>query len=91
MELAPRHRRRTRCLSKMAAPACAVTISRAAEILGEDEELLWDLVDEMEPEDGCLWVYGTADQHTIAFTDRGLEYLKELLLEHKRRKLPPRP
>ena len=57
----------------MAAPASAVTISRAAEILGEDEELLWDLVDEMEPEDGCLWVYGTTNQHTIAFTDRGLE------------------
>jgi len=75
----------------MAAPARAVTISRAAEILGEDEELLWDLVDEMEPEDSCLWVYGTADQHTIAFTDRGLEYLKELLLEHKRNRPPPRP
>jgi hypothetical protein len=27
----------------MAAPASAVTIGRAAEILGEDEELLWDL------------------------------------------------
>jgi hypothetical protein len=30
-----------------AAAASAVTISRAAEILGEDEELLWDLVDKM--------------------------------------------
>ena len=43
----------------MAAPASAVTISRAAEILGEDEGLLWEMVDEMEPEDGCLWIYGT--------------------------------
>ena len=34
----------------MAAPASAVTISRAAEILGEDEGLLWEMVDEMEPE-----------------------------------------
>jgi hypothetical protein len=74
----------------MAAPASAVTISRAAELLGEDEELLWDLVDAMEPEDGCLWIHGTADQQTIAFTDRGLEYLQELLLEHKRRALSPR-
>jgi hypothetical protein len=74
----------------MAAPAYAITISRAAEILGEDEELLWDLVDEMEPEDGCLWIYGTGDEQTIAFTDRGLEYLQEMLPQHKRRKASPR-
>jgi hypothetical protein len=74
----------------MAAPASAVTISRAAEILGEDEELLWDIVDEMEPEDGCLWVYGTDDQHTIAFTELGIENLRELLAEHKRRETSPR-
>ena len=41
----------------MAAPAHAITISRAAELLGEDEELLWDLADQMEPEDGLLWIY----------------------------------
>ena len=75
----------------MAAPTHAVTISRAAELLGEDEELLWDLFDEMEPEDGCLWIHGTDDQQTIAFTQDGLEYLKELLVERKRWQLPPRP
>jgi hypothetical protein len=75
----------------MAAPASAVTISRAAEILGEDEELLWNLVDQMEPEDGCLWVYGTGDQHTIAFTEWGMENLRDLLVEHKRREATPRP
>jgi hypothetical protein len=32
----------------VAAPAHAITISRAAEILGEDEELLWDLATDME-------------------------------------------
>ena len=46
----------------MAAPAHAITISRAAEILGEDEELLWELVTDMEPEDGCLWIYDTDDE-----------------------------
>jgi hypothetical protein len=68
----------------MAAPASAVTISRAAEILGEDEGLLWEMVDEMEPEDGCLWIYGTgaADYRLHAFTPAGMEY--ELLAEHKR-------
>ena len=43
----------------MAAPASAVTIGRAAEILGEDEQLLWGLADDMDPEDGRLWIYGT--------------------------------
>ena len=68
----------------MAAPASAVTISRAAEILGEDEQLLWDLADDMDPEDGRLWIYGTDDQQTIAFTPAGVEYLRELLAEHNR-------
>jgi hypothetical protein len=74
----------------MAAPASAVTITRAAEILGEDEELLWDLVDEMEPEDGCLWIYGTGDQQTVAFTADGMEYLRQLISEHKRHRASPR-
>jgi hypothetical protein len=34
------------------------------------------MVDEMEPEDGCLWIYGTGDQQTIAFTPAGMEYLR---------------
>ena len=38
--------------------------------LGEDEQLLWDLADEMDPEDSCLWIHGTEDQQTIAFTPR---------------------
>jgi hypothetical protein len=75
----------------MAAPSRAFTIGRAAEILGEDEELLWDLADSLDPEDGCLWVYGTGDQHTMAFTDRGLESLRELIAGHKRTQTPPRP
>ena len=73
----------------MAAPVHAVTIAHAAEILGEDEELLWDLATDMEPEDGCLWIYGTGNQQTIAFTPAGLENLRELLTEHKRNQ-PPR-
>lgn len=75
----------------MAAPGHVFTISRAAEILGEDEELLWDLVDNLEPEDGCLWIYDTDDQQTIAFTDRGLECLQELIADHKHFGPPPRP
>jgi hypothetical protein len=68
----------------MAVPAHAVTIARAAQILHEDEQLLWDLAIDMDPEDGCLWIYGTDEQETLAFTDRGLEYLRELVAEHRR-------
>jgi hypothetical protein len=69
----------------MAAPAHVFTISRAAEI-----QLLWHLALNMEPEDGCLRVYGTDGQHTMAFTQRGLEYLRELVAEHKRSTTPTR-
>jgi hypothetical protein len=68
----------------MAAPSHVFTISRVAAMLGEDEGLLWELVDQLEPEDGCLWVYGVGDEQTIAFTDRGLESLQEIIAEHKR-------
>jgi len=74
----------------MPAPASAVTLARAAELLGEDEELLWDLANGMEPEDGCLWIHGTGDEQTIAFTNRGLECLQQRVAEHKRSKPPPR-
>ena len=72
----------------MAAPAHAFTIARAAQILHEDERLLWDLALDMDPEDGCLWIYGTDEQEILAFTDRGLEYLRELLAEHRRSNTP---
>ena len=87
LELAPRHPARARRLT-VAAPAHAITISRAAEILGEDEELLWELVTDMEPEDGCLWIYDTDDEQTVAFTPDGIEYLREMLPEYKRNRSP---
>ena len=74
----------------MAAPAHAVTISRAAELLGEDEELLWEVATDMEPEHGCLWIHDIGEQQTIAFTDHGLENLQELVSEHKRGSASPR-
>lgn len=75
----------------MAAPAYAITIHRAAEMLGEDEELLWDMATDMEPEHGCLWIYDSDDQHTVAFTSDGMDYLREMLPEYKRDRSPPRP
>jgi hypothetical protein len=74
----------------MAAPAHAFTLARAAQILDENEQLLWDLAVNMEPEDGCLWIYGIDQQEMLAFTDRGLECLQELLAEHRRSNISAR-
>lgn len=38
-------------------------------MLGEDEDWLWDVANEMDPEDGVVWVYGTGDDSVMAFTD----------------------
>jgi hypothetical protein len=63
----------------MAAPSSVFTLSRVAEMLGEDEEWLHDIALDMEPEDGCLIVWGTGDQSTTAFTRQGIEYLEQLV------------
>ena len=67
----------------VAAPSFVFTIARAAEMLGEDEEWLEELADQLEPEDGCLWIHDTEDRATLGFTARGIESLKELSLDQK--------
>jgi hypothetical protein len=89
VELAPRPHGSRRLT--VAAASHVFTIGRAAEILGEDEELLWDLADSLDPEDGRLRIYGTGDEQTMAFTDRGLESLRELIADRKRNPPFPRP
>jgi hypothetical protein len=68
----------------MAAPSYVFTISRVAEMLGEDEDWLQEIADDMEPEDGCLTVYGTDGFSTTAFTPFGIESLRELIPDYKR-------
>ena len=68
----------------MAAPSYLFTIGRVAEMLGEDEEWLQTIADDMEPEDGCLTVCGTDDISTTAFTPFGIENLKELMTLYRR-------
>ena len=68
----------------MAAPSYVFTLARAAEMLGEDEAWLEELAEQLEPEDGCLWVYDIGDCATLGFTPRGIESLKELSLDQKR-------
>lgn len=67
----------------MAAITRVYTLPLAAEMLGEDAELLWQVYVDMEPEDGCLRVYGPDDQQIPAFTDFGLESLTDFIREHK--------
>jgi hypothetical protein len=55
------------------------TIRRAAQMLNRDEELLWDLSDQLEPEDGMIWVYDIDDGQTLAFTRAGLDALSEII------------
>jgi hypothetical protein len=74
----------------MAAPSYVVTIRHAAELLGEDEELLWDVATDMEPERGCLWIYDINDQQTIAFTADGMDYLREMIPQYKQNRSSPR-
>jgi hypothetical protein len=59
------------------------TLARAAAMLGEDEDWLHEISTEMEPEDGVLAVYGPGDEYTPAFTDLGLENLRELIRLHR--------
>ena len=59
------------------------TITRVAKTLGEDENWLHDVANEMDVEDGVIWVYGVGEHGVMAFTDFGIETLTELIRMHK--------
>jgi hypothetical protein len=70
----------------MAAISYVFTIRRAAQILGRDEELLWDLSDQLEPEDGKLRVNDVDGTQTLAFSEFGVEILREIIADQVDRK-----
>ena len=70
----------------MAAISYVFTIRRAAQILGRDEELLWDLSEQLEPEDGKLWVLDIEGAETLAFSQFGIENLREIIADQVDRK-----
>lgn len=49
------------------------------QFVGEDEDWLRDVANEMEIEDGVIWVYGIGEDGVLAFTDFGIERLIELI------------
>jgi hypothetical protein len=59
------------------------TIDRVAKELGESVDWLLDVADEMDTEDGVIWVYGDADDGVMAFTDFGIETLTDLIEMHR--------
>ena len=63
--------------------SCVFTIGHVAEMLGEDEAWLADVAAEMDTEDGQLWVYGVGEHGVMAFTEDGIENLKDLVQLHK--------
>jgi hypothetical protein len=87
LELEARGNRCPRRRSLTLAPVNKVhhvrTIARVAEMLGEDEDWLWDVANEMDQEDGLIWVYGIGDEGVMAFTDFGIENLVDLIEMHK--------
>ena len=59
------------------------TLGHVAEMLGEDEAWLFEVAEEMDTEDGQLWVVGAGEDGVMAFTDDGIENLKQLIAIHK--------
>ncbi len=57
----------------VAAIAAVFTIGYVANMLGEDEDWLYELSIDMFPEDGCLRVYGIGEDGVTAFTRDGIE------------------
>ncbi len=85
MELARGERAARAGSLTLAAVSSVFTIRYVAEMLGQDEDLLWSIADDMEPEDGCLRIIDRNDEHeaasTVAFSRFGIECLQELLAD----------
>lgn len=82
MELATGYRVcHPRGLTKMAGIPFVFTIARVAELLGEDKDWLHELSIAMDPEDGCLWVLDVGEREVPAFTEYGIECLKEIIAD----------
>ena len=58
-------------------------LNRVAKDLGENEDWLSEVANEMEVEDGVIWVDGVGDDGAMALTDFGIENLIDLIKMHK--------
>jgi len=67
----------------MAAISAVFTISYVANLLGEDEDWLFELSIGMEPEDGSLCVYGVGEDGVPAFTRNAIDNLRDIIADKK--------
>ena len=67
----------------LAAITSVFTITYVAKMLGEDEDWLHDLSIDMFPEDGCLRVYGVGEDGVTAFTEHGIDCLKQIIADER--------
>jgi hypothetical protein len=75
----------------LAAISSVFTITYVADMLGEDEDWLHELSIDMFPEDGCLYVYRGKEDTVTAFTEDGIENLKQLIADMRADGRAPRP
>jgi hypothetical protein len=59
------------------------TISYVAKMLNEHEEWLREISINMDPEEGRLWVIGVGEDGCPAFTEYGIECLKQIIIEER--------
>ena len=67
----------------MPAISAVFTIGHVAKMLGEDEDWLHEISIAMDPEEGCLWVFGIGEHGVPAFTEYGIECLKQIIANHR--------
>ncbi|WP_257555885.1 hypothetical protein [Sphingobium sp. CFD-2] len=60
------------------------TLAKVAQEWEESEDLLHELTEQMDTEDGVIWVYGTEEDAVLALSGDGIECLRDLLAEHRR-------
>jgi hypothetical protein len=59
------------------------TLALVARELNVNEAMLDEVTDQMDPEDGMIWVYGAEGDPVIALSDNGVECLLELIAIHR--------
>ena len=69
------------------------TLARVAADLGADEDALYDIIVDMDPEEGLIWVHGVGEEACPAFTRDGIDEIKARIAAHGAESdlLPPKP
>jgi hypothetical protein len=73
----------------VAAISAVYTISHVAKMLGENEDRLHELSIGMFPEDGCLYVYDVDENGITAFTDFGIDCLRQIIADKRAAETAP--